>query len=187
MARGPELETRRLILRRWRKDDLLPLAALNGDPEVMEFLPTTLDQSESARLMARFEYLFKDHGYGVWAVEVAWAKAVIGFCGLAPVEFDASFTPAVEVGWRLARKHWGNGYATESARATLEFAFTEAELDEVVSFTVVDNERSWKVMESIGMTRDGEFDHPNLMDDDRLRRHVLYRITADQWANRAKT
>lgn len=183
MGRGPEIETRRLRLRRWRKDDLLSFVALNADPVVMEHMPGVLNQSQSAELMARFEYEFEESGYGLWAVEVIWARAFIGFCGLAKVSFEAHFTPAVEVGWRIAKDHWGNGYASEAAGAALEFAFNTAGLDEVVSFTVPDNERSTRVMERLGMTHDpaDDFDHPLLSEGDLLRHHVLYRIDAERW------
>jgi ribosomal-protein-alanine N-acetyltransferase len=102
----------------------------------------------------------------------------VGFTGLAVTEFEAHFTPAVEVGWRLARSAWGNGYATEAARAALSFGFEEAGLNEVVSFTAPANRRSRAVMERIGMSRDprDDFDHPGLPGGHPLRPHVLYRV-----------
>ena len=101
----------------------------------------------------------------------------IGFVGLNEPRFEAHFTPAVEIGWRLARGAWGHGYATEAARAVLAYAFDELQLDEVVSFTTVENWRSRRVMERIGMSYDpaGDFDHPNVTDE-RIRPHVLYRL-----------
>ncbi len=183
MASGPIIETRRLLLRRWRKDDFEPFAALNADIEVMEHFPAPMTPAETARLMARCEASFDENGFGMWAVEVAWARMLIGICGLARRTFAAPFTPAVDIGWRFARDHWGHGYATEAATASLEFGFTEVGLGEIVSFTVPQNQRSRRVMERIGMTHDpsGDFDHPEV-DDDRLRRHVLYRLSADRWA-----
>lgn len=176
------LRTARLLLRAWRDDDLEPFATLNDDPEVMEYLPKRLSREESDALAARIRDRFHEHGYGLWAVEVSDGAPFIGFVGLHHVPFEAPFTPAVEVGWRLARGHWGKGYATEAARASLRFGFEHLGLDEIVSFTVPQNVRSRAVMERIGMTRRAEddFDHPVLPEGHPLRRHVLYRIRRDQ-------
>jgi RimJ/RimL family protein N-acetyltransferase len=175
-----------LVLRRWVEDDFAPFAALNSDPIVMEHFPSTLDEAETALLIARFERTFEEHGFGIWAVEIAWARSLAGFCGLLPVGFDAPFTPAVEIGWRFAQGSWGNGYATEAAEAAMTHGFREAGLDEIVSFTVPANFRSRRVMERLGMRHDpdGDFDHPALPDGDPLQRHVLYRMTAPEWAGR---
>lgn len=183
MARGPTLQTERLKLRRWRTGDLEAFAALNADPLVMEHFPSAMTTQETGLMTARLEHSFEEHGFGVFAVEVESAKTFIGFCGLSVPSFDARFMPAVEVGWRLAHDHWGNGYATEAARAVLDFGFDAAGLDEVVSFAVPANTRSVNVMKRIGMTHDSkdDFDHPRFLDDDRLRRHVLYRMNARQW------
>jgi RimJ/RimL family protein N-acetyltransferase len=172
------LRTERLLLRRWRPEDLSPFAALNADPAVMEYLPATLSSAESAALVERIEASFEASGFGLWAVEVLGEAACVGFVGLAPVDFDVSFAPAVEVGWRLARPFWGRGFATEGAAAAVAFGFQEGGLAEVVSFTVEGNRRSRAVMERLGMRRDPEedFDHPLLDVSDPLRRHVLYRL-----------
>src|SRR5436190_18212 len=115
----PELRTPRLLLRRWRDTDRPPFAALNADPLVMEHFPAPLRPEESDDLVDRIEAGFEERGWGLWAVEVPGTTAFAGFVGLNPATFDAPFTPAVEVGWRLAREHWGRGYATEGARAAL--------------------------------------------------------------------
>lgn len=183
---GPVLETKRLRLRRWRTDDLRPFAALNVDPVVIEHFPAVgITTEETGRMIAGFEYHFEDHGFGLWAVEVKWARSFIGFFGLAVPGFDAAFMPAVEIGWRFAREHWGSGYATEAARAAMDFGFDQAELDEIVSFTTPANMRSVSVMERLGMTHDviDDFDHPRFPDDERIRRHVLYRMRAERWAD----
>jgi RimJ/RimL family protein N-acetyltransferase len=111
---------------------------------------------------------------------------MIGFTGLVPVPFEAPFTPAVEVGWRLARDAWGHGYATEAARASLDHGFGEAGLEEVVAMTATTNERSMAVMRRLGMRRDpaDDFDHPRIPSEHRLCRHVLYRLRAAQWRGR---
>lgn len=175
-----ELQTPRLVLRQWREADLAPFAALNADPEVMRHFPTVLTRAESDALAFGARALIAARGWGLWAVEVREGARFIGFVGLAEPRFDAHFTPAVEVGWRLARAHWGSGYATEGARAAISFAFDELGLEEIVSFTTVANERSRKVMERLGMTHDpaDDFDHPLLAHGDPLRPHVLYRLRA---------
>jgi RimJ/RimL family protein N-acetyltransferase len=179
MGRDPELRTERLVLRRWREPDRDAFAALNADPAVMEHLSKVLTREESDEFADRIEDGFEDRGYGLWAVEVIDGAPFIGFVGLSLATFEAPFTPAVEVGWRLAREHWGHGYATEAGRASLDFAFDVLELDEVLSFTVPANRRSWGVMERLGLRHDpaDDFDHPNFPPGHRLRRHLLYRAS----------
>jgi RimJ/RimL family protein N-acetyltransferase len=176
------METERLIMRRWRHEDREPFAALNADPQVMEFFPAPLTRAESDALVDRIEQRFDELGYGLWALEVRETGAFIGFTGLVLQTFPAPFTPAVEVGWRLARSAWGHGYATEAARRALRYGFTETGLTEIVSMTAVLNVRSQAVMKRIGMTRDpaDDFDHPQLPEGHPLRPHVLYRIRKDQ-------
>jgi ribosomal-protein-alanine N-acetyltransferase len=172
-----DLLTERLRLRRWRPEDRAPFAALNADPEVMRYFPAPLTQEQSDAFVDRIEAAFDEHGYGLWAVEVLDSAPFIGFIGLAWQRFEAPFTPALEVGWRLAREHWGRGYAPEGARAALTVAFGTASVGEVVSMTAFVNEPSRRVMEKLGMTRDAadDFDHPNVPAGP-LRHHVLYRI-----------
>jgi RimJ/RimL family protein N-acetyltransferase len=179
VGRAPELRTERLLLRRWLADDLEPYAALNADPAVREHFPSMLTRAESEAEIASFEERFDEHGYGLWAVEVPGVASCIGFVGLNLTTFDAPFSPAVEVGWRLAREYWGHGYASEGARAALRFGFDTAGVDEIVSFTTPSNVRSWTVMERIGMTHDpaDDFEPPRVPVGDPLRLHVLYRIS----------
>ncbi|GAA1879856.1 GNAT family N-acetyltransferase [Actinomadura bangladeshensis] len=177
------LRTDRLIMRRWTEADREPFAALNADPQVMEHFPAPLTRQESDALVDRIERRFEESGFGFWALEVAGTGEFVGFTGLSVPRFDAHFTPAVEIGWRLARSAWGHGYATEAALRALGYAFDEARLDEVVSFTSAPNVRSQAVMKRIGMTYDpsGDFEHPLVPEGHRLRRHVLYRLTATAW------
>jgi RimJ/RimL family protein N-acetyltransferase len=177
-GRGPELRTERLVLRRWRDADREPFAAMNADSVVMEFLPRVLTRAESDDFVDRIEAAFEERGWGLWAVEVVERGAFAGFVGLWPADFEAHFTPAVEIGWRFAAPFWGQGYAPEAARAVLQFGFEQLGLQEIVSFTAVINERSQRVMQKIGMTSDPaeQFDHPRPDVPERLRRHVLYRI-----------
>jgi len=175
--------TARLILRPWREEDLAPFAALNADPEVMEYFPRTLTRAESDNVAEAIAAHFDAHGFGLWAVEVPGVAPFIGFTGLSVPRFEAPFTPAVEVGWRLARAWWGRGYASEAARVALAFGFETLALDEIVSFTAAGNLRSRRVMQRIGMHEDvpGAFDHPALAEGHPLRAHVLYRLARADW------
>ena len=171
------IETDRLRLREWRKADLQPFAELNACEHVCEFLPKTLNATESNEMAGRIADHFVKHGFGLYAVELRAGNEFIGFTGLNTPSFEAHFMPAVEIGWRLAYSHWGRGYATEAGRAVLDHAFRTLKLSEIVSFTVPDNIRSRRVMEKIGLRHDeqGDFDHPGFPNGHRLRRHVLYR------------
>ena len=158
--------------------DREPFAALNADPVVMEHFPGTLSRAESDAFVEMIEAHFATHGFGLWAVELPDRAPFLGFVGLSVPRFDAHFTPAVEVGWRLAREFWGAGYATEAARAAVADGFKTFGLEEIVSFTVPANVRSIAVMERLGMTHDpaDDFEHPNLPVGHPLRQHVLYRL-----------
>ncbi|WP_299034862.1 GNAT family N-acetyltransferase [uncultured Pseudokineococcus sp.] len=181
-----DLRTSRLLLRRWAPADRAPFAALNADARAMEHFPAPLDRTASDALADRADAHLAEHGWGLWAVEVADgedAGRFAGFTGLAVPRFEAAFTPCVEIGWRLTPWSWGRGYATEAARAALGVAFEDVALEEVVSFTAATNTRSRAVMERLGMRRDpdDDFDHPNLPPGHRLRRHVLHRLPAGAW------
>jgi len=172
------LETHRLLLRRWRDSDRQPFAALNADPRVMRFFPATLSRPESDRAVDRIEAHFEARGFGLFAAELRQTGAFIGFIGLWTPDFEASFTPCVEIGWRLAAAYWNQGLATEGAKAVLTHGFDSLGLREIVSFTTVANAPSRRVMEKIGMTHspDDDFAHPKLPEGHPQRPHVLYRI-----------
>lgn len=178
MTLPEELHTERLRLRRWLPSDRSPFAELNADPRVVEFLPGPLSRQESDARADRIEAHFRQHGFGLWAVEILGVTPFAGFVGLSIPPFEAPFTPCLEAGWRLAAAHWNRGYATEGARAALDFAFRWLGADEVVSYTVPHNLRSRRVMEKIGMAHSAtdDFDHPLLPAGHPLRRHVFYRL-----------
>lgn len=178
-----QLESARLVLRQWRDDDLGEFAAMSSDPQVMRYFPAPLTRLEAAALIGRIRGHFNEYGFGLWALERKDSGAFIGMTGLAQVNFDAHFTPAVEIVWRLARRHWGQGYASEAAWTCLRCAFAQLRLEQVVSFTAQSNLPSQKVMEAIGMLPDpaGNFDHPRLPKGHPLRPHVLYRIDRAHW------
>jgi ribosomal-protein-alanine N-acetyltransferase len=183
------LSTPRLLLRPWRDADGDSFAAMFADPAVMEFLMPVKDRAAIDAIIGRVRAHFDRHGFGWWAAELRATGAFIGFIGLSHISFEARFAPAIEVGWRLASAHWGQGYATEGARAALAAGFTRLGLSEIVSIAVPANARSRRVMERIGMTRDeaGDFDHPRFAEGDPLRRHVLYRIGRQRWRQQAQS
>lgn len=183
------IKTNRLILRPWQEDDLEPFARLNADPHVMELFPSTLNRMESDDLAKRISINLQEQGWGLWAVSMPEVSPFIGFIGLAVPTFSAHFTPAVEVGWRLAYDYWEKGYATEGALAALKYGYETLNLEEIVSFTTVANQRSRHVMEKIGMHHnlEDDFDHPKLSEDHPFRRHVLYRLKRSQWKKQVGT
>lgn len=184
-----ELRTDRLLLRQWTAADREPFAAMNADPAVMRHFPNRMTRAESDALADRSEQAIVANGYGLWALEVLETGRFIGFTGLAPIRFEAHFAPALEIGWRLAEFAWGNGYATEAARAALAYAFGPAGLTELVSVTAVPNQPSRRVMERIGMTYDlaDDFDHPRIDKGHPLEQHVLYRIDRTTWERTCRT
>ncbi|MEJ0013366.1 MAG: GNAT family N-acetyltransferase [Bauldia sp.] len=182
MTATVHIETERLRLRDWIDADAEPFAALNADPRVMEFFPAKLDRAASDALIAKIRAAIAERGYGLYAVEVKDTGQFIGFVGLAHADFPP-VAPAVEIGWRLAREGWGQGYASEAAAAVRDHAFADLGLPELVSFTAEWNRPSRRVMERIGMTRDpaDDFIHPRIAPGHKLAPHVLYRIDKRQW------
>jgi RimJ/RimL family protein N-acetyltransferase len=178
----------RLILRAWQDSDRAPFAEMSTDPAVMEYLrPLPTKQSSDAWIDFQIEHQLS-HGFCMWAVELRSSGAFVGSVGLLTINFSAHFTPAVEVGWRLASAFWGHGFATEAARKALEFGFGEIFLPEIVAHASVRNTRSRHVMSKLGMSHNDadDFDHPRLGGSDQLRRQVLYRVTRNSWLGLAK-
>ena len=174
-----ELRTARLLLRPWRQSDLAPFAALNADPEVMRYFPSTLSREASDGMAHRCRDLIEQRGWGLWAAQELATGEFVGFIGLHTPAPELPCSPCVEVGWRLLKSRWGMGLATEGAAAALSFAFRTLDLTEVVSFTSVHNLRSEAVMQRLGMKRDElTFAHPSLPHDHWLSEHCLYRVSA---------
>lgn len=177
------IKTKRLELRHWREEDLEEFAKMNSDPKVMEFFPYVLNQEQTEKAIRTFQGKINDRGWGWCAVSAPGVSDFIGAIGLNITPTDVYPGDVVEVGWRLAHEHWGKGYATEGALACLEYGFEKIGLKEIVSFTTVNNLRSRKVMEKIGLHYNpaDEFDHPKIAEGHPLRRHVLYRLDRDEW------
>jgi RimJ/RimL family protein N-acetyltransferase len=175
------IETARLRMRTWREEDAEPYYQINQDPRVTQYLLGALTIEQVEAFLLRVNEQQEKQGYTLWATELKSTGELIGFIGLNYTDFPAHFTPAVEIGWRLGSSHWGQGYATEGAKAVLEYGFKTCSLKEIVSFTVPENVRSIRVMEKIGLKRDpdGNFPYPKLPEDHPLSSHVLYRITRE--------
>jgi ribosomal-protein-alanine N-acetyltransferase len=177
----PVLRGARVVLRRWHAEDAEPFAALNCDPVAMEYFPAPLSRADSDALIERAQAALESRGWGWWCLEID--EVCAGFVGLNEPTFEADFTPCVEIGWRMAPRFWGRGYASEGARLALDFGFERLRLQEIVSFTATENWRSRRVMERLGMRRNAaeDFDHPRIEAGHPLRRHVLYRLTAKDY------
>jgi RimJ/RimL family protein N-acetyltransferase len=180
--------TPRLLLRPWRDDDREPFAAMSADPGVMEHFPAVLDRAASDRVIDRLRAHFAERGYGFWAVEAPGVAPFVGLVGLLHQTYAAPWTPGIEIGWRIARPHWGQGYAPEAAAEALRIGFADLGADEIVAITVATNAKSRRVMTKLGMAHDeaGDFDHPELPADSPLRRHILYRMRREDWTARSR-
>lgn len=185
------IKTPRLLLRQWTEDDFEPFAQMNFDPKIREFLPVKVQRDRensytfAKDIIKRNEEKNWGSGYAMWAVEIPGQAKFIGRIMLVSVPFEAHFTPAVEIGWYISPVYWGKGYATEAAQAVLRYAFETLNLPEIVAYTVVNNIRSRRVMEKLGMDHNPneDFDHPNLDKDDSFCRHVLYQISKNKFKN----
>lgn len=179
------LETNRLIIRNWRASDRELFFKINHDDEVMAFFPFRRNRQQAAELMEILKQDIDNNGFGFTALELKATGEVLGFCGLNQVDIGEYAKPgAIEIGWRLAFQYWGNGYASEAAMALLDFAFTKMNLDEVISFAVIDNLASIAVMERIGMhpVRQRYFSHPGVSESHpHLQMHAYYEITRQDW------
>lgn len=177
------IETKRLILRAWKKEDNQAYFQINQDPKVIEFLrgPLTMQQVNDFIIAANSHN--DKHGYTQWAVEFKETRMLIGFIGLKYIDWESHFTPTVEISWRLGSQYWNKGYATEGAKASLDYGFKKCGLQEIVSFTVPANVRSISVMEKIGLKRDinGDFADSKSPADHPLSKHILYRLTKEEY------
>ncbi|MGI9576875.1 MAG: GNAT family N-acetyltransferase [Microthrixaceae bacterium] len=183
----PTLRTQRLLLRPWQDPDREPFAALNSDPQVMEHFPATLSRGQSDAFVDRIAAQFEDSGWGLWAAEVTDGSTLhgdfIGFVGLWPADHVES--SSIEVGWRLAKRAWGRGYAPEAAAEALRYGFEVVGMEEILSFTVPENGNSRRVMEKVGLRRriERDFEHPNVDPEvhPQLVPHVMYAIDRAEW------
>jgi RimJ/RimL family protein N-acetyltransferase len=166
----------RMGFRLWREDDLEEFAKLNADKAVMEHFPKTLTLEESKQLIERLKAQYAENGFTYYATDLLKTGELIGMIGLAYQTYPSEFTPAIDIGWRLKKDVWGNGYATEGATKCLEFAFNELMIDQVIAVCTLTNYQSENVMKKLGMKKLGEFNHPKLSNRPELERHVCYEI-----------
>ena len=172
--------SQRLGFRNWTNEDFPKMCAVSGDPKVMKFFPAKATETQTGQFIDRMKSLFDKKGYCYFAVDRLDTQEFVGFIGLMDTFFESDYTPCVDIGWRLGPQHWNLGFATEGASRCLEFAFNEKRLDIVRSFAPTINLPSIKVMEKIGMSKLGEFDHAMLIDNDRLKRCVAYEVLREQ-------
>ena len=177
------LETDRLILRTWIGEDLESMFSINQDPKVMEYFPSLQDLDMTKNFIDKVNAHFENHGYSLYAAVRKDTNEFIGFIGLLIADFESHFTSATEIGWRLSSNHWGQGFATEGAKAVLDYAFRKLKIPEIVSFTAAGNAKSIRVMQKIGLQHNEAdyFDHPKLDDTSPLKRHVLYRLSREKY------
>ena len=175
-------ETDRLLLRQWKQLDEEPFARMNSDPAVMEFFSSLRTRQESDRTIKALASKMKRDGFGFWAIDRKDEDKFIGFVGITTFDANLPFCPCVEIGWRLEKESWGQGFATEAARKSLEIGFEEYSLEKIYSFTPLGNMRSRRVMESIGMTDEREdFMHPDEPRGSATQQHCLYKIQRSDW------
>jgi RimJ/RimL family protein N-acetyltransferase len=170
------LETARLALREWCEADAAPFHAMCSDPQVMEYLGPLMSRAEVDEAIARMQEYQRCHGHCFWAVERLADGAFLGFCGLKPGVAETPLQDQIEIGWRLVRHAWGQGYAREAAEASLDWGWREIMSETIMAMTVLGNVRSWSLMERLGMARQAEldFDYPGLASDDPLRPTIVY-------------
>ncbi len=178
------METSRLVIRQWQSTDYEPFSQMNQDPEVMQYFPKLLTPAESHAMIEKSITGLEQDKVGFWAVQSKDIGEFLGFVALAKVQFDCKFKGSIEIGWRLKKTAWGKGFASEGARKLLEYGFLTLGLPEIVSLTAKVNQRSWRVMERIGMRTNeaDDFEHPKVALDSHLRPHVLYRLSKNEWA-----
>jgi ribosomal-protein-alanine N-acetyltransferase len=176
-------ESSRLVFRDWKEEDLEGFRNMNHDPQVMEYFCNILSDDETDLVYQRIKAEFKQYGYGLYAVEIKDTNEFIGFIGFHWATLQVEFAPCIEIGWRLKKEAWGNGYATEGAKACLAHGFDRLGFNEVYSFTSKVNTRSENVMKKIGMVKKMEFSHPQIDENSILCKHVLYHITSLQYRN----
>lgn len=171
-----EFETERLGFRRWKEEDKIPFAKMNANKEVMKYFLHELSRKQSDEFVDKINNHFKQYGFGLWAVELKETREFIGFIGFFKATFQSHFTPCIEIGWRLDSRYWNKGYATEGAKACLEYGFDTLGFEDIYSFTSQINKPSINVMKKIGLKQVDTFNHPRIENDNPLSLHVLYKI-----------
>jgi len=170
------IHTERLTLRAWETNDLLDCIEMNLDKEVMKYFLSVLTKEQTIEFYDRVQKHFLENGFGLYVVENTITQEFLGYTGFMIANFEASFTPCVEIGWRFKKQYWGKGYATEAAKACLNYGFDTLGFDKIYSFTATPNIKSENVMKRIGMIKTGTFSHPKIDKEHILNLHVIYEI-----------
>jgi len=165
------------------QEDLTQFAKLNADLEVMRYFPKQLTEKETEEFIERLQKHYEKNGYNYFATEILKTGEFIGFVGLAYQDYETDFNPAVDIGWRLKKSSWGNGYATEGSKRCLEYAFKELKLERVISTCTEKNSNSENVMKKIGMIKKGMFNHPKLKAFPEYEKCIWYEIKKRTWNN----
>lgn len=168
--------SKRLGFRNWIDSDLSKMSTINSDAEVMKYFPSTQTTKQTHQFVSRMQNQFTASGFCYFAVDTLEINDFIGFIGISEQTYEADFTPCIDIGWRLAKKHWGQGYATEGANRVLDYAFNDLKITKILSIAPVVNNASESVMKKIGMQKVKNFEHSLLMDNESLRVCVLYEI-----------
>ena len=164
----------RLGFRNWQDADVEQMILINSNKEIMKFFPFLPSEQQTRDFVIRMQKQFAHKGYCYFATDLLETNTFIGFIGLSEQTFKASFTPCTDIGWRLSNEHWSKGYATEGAKACLEYAGKLLKLPQIFAIASQINENSIKVMDKIGMRYLRNFDHPNLLEHPRLKNCVVY-------------
>ena len=169
-------------IRHWTNDDIPHLIQMNQDKFVMKYFLSTLTAEETTLRYKLMQEHIEKNGFGLYVVENSIGE-FLGYTGYMIADFESSFTPCIEIGWRFKKEYWGNGYATAAAKLCLTFGFSELSFESIYSFTSIHNKKSEAVMQRIGMQKIGEFNHPRVPPEHFLNRHVVYKIDKNQFAN----
>ena len=164
----------RLGFRSWQTSDIDFLVELNSNESVMQYFPKTLSKEESEKFITKMQEQYLQNQYCYFATELIKSQELIGFIGLCKQTYDADFNPSVDIGWRILPNYWKQGYATEGAKACLNYGFNKLKLTKIVSVAPKINIPSIKVMQKIGMQKSKDFTHPLLDHNSNLQPCVLF-------------
>ena len=168
----------RLGFRDWIDSDVSKMIDINSDPDVMKFFPAIATKIQAVEFIDRMKLMYIEKGYCYFAVDQLKDEAFIGFIGFCYQIYKSQFTPGVDIGWRLNKKYWNNGFATEGAKKCLDYAFNVIKLKNIISTAPIINIKSIRVMKKVGMKKLTEFKHPRLKFDKRLEDCVCYEIAS---------
>ncbi len=166
----------RLGFRNWNPDDIDELHEINSDQKVMEFFPSLPTKEQTTEFIKRMTKQFEEKGFCYFAVDRLENNELIGFIGLSEQTYDAEFTPCIDIGWRIKSTEWNKGFATEGAKKCLDYAFNTLKIRKVYSIAPKINTKSEHIMIKIGMQKEGEFEHPSLLENNSLKTCVVYTI-----------